>query len=77
MSTPIKENQIIVKRVFQYFSVKKDYVICYQGKLVGENGKLNVHGFVDVNWVGDLDRWRFNNGYVFNMFDGAKKWMSK
>ena len=61
MSTPIKENQIIVKRVFQYFSVK-DYVICYQGKLVAENGKLNVHGFVDVNWDGDLDLWRSKNG---------------
>ena len=77
MSTPIKENYIIVKRVFKYFYVKKYYVIFYQGKLVGENGKLNVHGFFDVNWVGDLDRWRFNNCYVFKMFDGAKKWMSK
>jgi hypothetical protein len=49
MSTPRKEHWIVVKRVFKYFSVMKDYVICYQGKLVGENGKLNVHGFVDVD----------------------------
>jgi hypothetical protein len=49
MSTPRKENWTCVKRVFKYLCGTKDYVICYQGKLGGD-------GFVDANWVGDLDR---------------------
>jgi hypothetical protein len=55
---------------------KKDYVICYQGKLGGDSGKLSVHGFVNVDWVGDLDRRRSTNKYVFKMFGGAISWMS-
>jgi hypothetical protein len=54
----------------------KDYAICYQGKLGGDS-ELNVHGFVDTDWAGDLDQRRSTNGYVFKMFGGAINWMSK
>jgi hypothetical protein len=54
-STPGKENWTVVKRVFRYLCGMKDYYICYQGRLGGDNGKLNVHGFVDVDWDRDLD----------------------
>ena len=70
MSTPGKENWTVVKRVFKYFCGTKDYSICYQGRLGGDNGKLNVHGFVDTNSVGDLDRRRSTNKYVFKTFGG-------
>jgi hypothetical protein len=30
--------------------------ILYATKEEGDSGKLNVHGFVDANWAGDLDR---------------------
>ena len=55
----------------------KEYVICYQGRPIGDNGKLNVHGFVNIEWVGYLDRRRLTNEYVFKMFGGAISWMSK
>jgi hypothetical protein len=55
----------------------KDYVICYQGKPRGDSGKLDVHGFVDIDWAGDLDRQRLTIGYVFKMFGGEISWMSK
>jgi hypothetical protein len=55
----------------------KDYAICYQGKPGGDSGKLNVHGFVNADWAGDLDRRRSTNGYVFKMFGGEISWMSK
>ena len=38
---------------------------------------LDVHGFVDVDWAGDLDQRRSTNGYVFSLFGGAISWMSK
>jgi hypothetical protein len=76
-STPGKEHWIVVKRVFRYLCVMKDYAICYQGRPGGDSGKLNVHGFVDVDWDGDLDRWRSTSEYVFKMFSGEISWMSK
>ena len=38
---------------------------------------LDIHGFVDADWVGDLDQRRFTSGYVFTLFGGAVRWMSK
>ena len=38
---------------------------------------LDIHGMVDADWVGDLDRRRSTSGYVFNLFGGAISWMSK
>jgi hypothetical protein len=58
MLTPGKEHWTTFKRVFRYFCGTKDYFIFYQGRPEGDNGKLDVHVFVDAKWVGDLDRWR-------------------
>ena len=38
---------------------------------------LDVHGFVDANWAGDLDHRRYTSGYVVNLFGGAIGWMRK
>ena len=38
---------------------------------------LGIHGFLDVDWVGDLDHRRSISMYVFNLFRGAISWMSK
>jgi hypothetical protein len=39
----------------RYLCGTKYYVICYQRKHRGDN-ELDVHGFFDANWVGDMDR---------------------
>jgi hypothetical protein len=67
MSTPRKEHWTVVKRVFRYLHGTTEYAICYQGKPETDR-EVNVHGFVDVDWAGDLDRRRSTNGYVFRMF---------
>jgi hypothetical protein len=77
MSTPRKEHWKTTKRVFRYLCGTKDYSICYQGIPGGDSGKLDVHGFVNADWAGDMDRWRLTNEYVFNMFGGVIIWMSK
>ena len=38
---------------------------------------LDIYGFVDADWAGDLDQRRSTSGYVFNLFGGAISWMSK
>ena len=38
---------------------------------------LDIHGFVDADWDGDLDNRRSTSGYVFNLFGGQISWMSK
>ena len=53
-----------------------DYGLCYQGRL-GLDRVLDIRGFVDADWVGDLDQRRSTNGYVFNLFGGSISWMSK
>ena len=38
---------------------------------------LDIHGFVDGDWAGDLDQRRSTSGYVFNLFGGVVSWISK
>jgi hypothetical protein len=76
MSKPGKEHREIVKRVFMYLCGTSSYGLCYQGRprlyIV-----LDIHGFLDVDWVGDMDHRRTTSGYVFNLFGGAISWMRK
>ena len=76
MSKPGKEHWTTVKWVFIYLCGTSDYGFCYQGRL-GLDRVLDICGFVDANWVGDLDHRRSTSGYVFNLFGGAVSWMSK
>eukprot|EP00253_Pinus_taeda_P032584 PITA_32584 len=76
MSKPGKEHWRAVKQVFRYLRDTNDYSLCYQGR-PGLNRVLDIRGFIDADWVGDLDQTRFSSGYVFNLFGGAVSWMSK
>jgi len=76
MSKPGNEHWTVVKRVFLYLRGTTDYAICYQGR-PGPTRVLDIQGFVDVDWAGDLDRRRSTSGYVFKLFGGAISWMSR
>ena len=76
MSKLGKEHWTVVKRVFRYLRGTTDHAICYQGR-VGPDRVLDVHVFVDPEWVRDLDHRRYISGYVFNLFGGAIIWMRK
>eukprot|EP00253_Pinus_taeda_P016186 PITA_16186 len=54
MSKPGKEHWTTMKRVFRYLRGNSNYVLCYQGR-PGLDRVLVIHGFVDADWVGDLD----------------------
>jgi hypothetical protein len=38
---------------------------------------VDIHGFVDAVWAGDLDHRISTSGYVLNLFGGEISWMSK
>ena len=64
MSKPGNEHWTVVKKVFSYLCGTTNHAICYQGR-AGPDRVLDVHGFVDVDWAGDLDHKRYTSGYVF------------
>ena len=76
MSKLGKEHWTVVKRAFRYLCGTTDYAIFYQGR-PGPDRVINVHGFFDADWAGDLDHRRSTSGYVFNLFGGVINWMSK
>ena len=76
MSKPGKEHWTAVNRVFRYLRGTIDYAICYQGR-PGPYRVIDVCGFVDANWDGDLNRRISISGYMFNLFGGAINWMRK
>jgi hypothetical protein len=76
MSKPRKEHWTTIKRVFRYLRGTASYGLCYQGRS-GLDRVVDTHGFVDVDWVGDLDHRRSTSGCVFNLFGGTISWMSK
>ena len=76
LSKPRKEHCTVLKRVFRYLCETTDHAIYYQGR-DGPDRVLDVHGFVDVVWDGDLDNRRSTSGYVFNLFRGVISWISK
>ena len=65
-----------MKQIFRYLRGTSDYGLCYQGR-PGLDRVLDIRGFVDADWAGDLDQRRSTSGYVFNLFGGAVSWMSK
>ena len=76
MSNQVKEHWTEVKWAFIYFHGTSDYGLCYQGRL-GLERVLNIRGFVDADWVGDLEKRRYTSGYVFSLFGSVVNWMSK
>eukprot|EP00253_Pinus_taeda_P030767 PITA_30767 len=76
MSKLGKERWTTVKRVFTYLRGTSDYGLFYQGRPRLER-VLDIHGFVDADWAGDLDQRRSTSGYVFSLFGGVFSWMSK
>jgi hypothetical protein len=76
ISKPGKDHWTKIKRVSSYLHGSDSYGLCYQGRQ-GLDRVLDLHGFLDENWVGDLDHRRSTSGYVFNLFGGEISWMSK
>ena len=73
MTTPGKEHWTNTKRMFRYLCGMPYFSICDHGNFED----VGVHGFVDSDWVGDTNRRKSINGYVFRFFGGAISWMRR
>jgi hypothetical protein len=70
MENPGKEHWATVKWVLRYLRGTSDYCITY------DNGCELVCGYIDYDFVGDLDKIRSTSLYVFTLAGGAISWMS-
>ena len=43
----------------------------------GNSKDVGVHGFINSDWDRDIDDRKLTSGYVFRLFGGALRWMSK
>lgn len=66
-----------VKRVFTYLKGTSEYSMCYHGNLVGDIISVDIHGYVYLERVGDIDSRRSTSAYVSTLFGGLISWMSK
>jgi hypothetical protein len=67
MTTPRKEHWTAIKRVFIYVRGTTYFAIFYHGN----SEDVGVHGFVDSDWVGEINGISSTSGYVFKLFRGA------
>ena len=71
MVNPGKEHWSAVKWVLRYLRGTSDYCITYN------RSSEFVFGYVDFDFVGDLDKRRSTLGYVFTLAGGGISSMSK
>lgn len=71
MSKPTTVHWIAAKSVLRYLAGTTDYGITFGG------GDINVRGYCDADYAGDVDTRRSTTGYVFMLNGGAISWSSK
>jgi hypothetical protein len=70
-SDPGEQHWQAVKRILRYLKGTTDYMLCFQGK------DLNLIGYCDADWGGDVDQRKSTSGYAFLLCNGAVTWSSK
>ena len=67
-----QKHWMTIKKVLRYLKETSDYMLCYQGK-----NDLQLIGYFDADWGGDIDQSKSTSGYVFLLNDSAILWSSK
>jgi hypothetical protein len=60
-----------LRNVLRYVKGTMDYHLCFNGH------NLQLQGFTDADWQGDLDERKSTSGYIFKLAGGAISWRSK
>ncbi|KAE8714088.1 putative GHMYB10 [Hibiscus syriacus] len=71
MANPGKEHWNTVKMILRYIKETSNIALCCRGS------NLLINGYVDSDYVGDLDKSKSTTGYVFKIDGGAVSWVSK
>ena len=71
LSNPGSHHWYVVKRTLRYFKGIVNLHLCYQGEV------LELRGYSNADWVGDLDQRKSTSGYVCTLGRAAVSWGSK
>jgi hypothetical protein len=72
MQTPQKPHLDVVKRILRYIKHTLKCGIFYEVK-----SQLQVHGYTDADWVGNVSNRRSTSGFMFSFRTGDVSWSSK
>lgn len=72
MANPTTVHWQAAKGVLRYLAGTSDLGITF-----GRNGHLELYGYCDADYAGDIDTRRSTTGYVFTLNGGAISWQSK
>ena len=68
---PTTEHRNALNHIFQYLQSMKSHSVVYKGDT------LNIHGYTDADWGGDLDTRCSMTGYIYLSAKGEISWVSK
>jgi len=72
MQTPQKPHLDAVRHILRYIKHTLQCGIFYEAK-----NQLQVHGYTNANWVGNVSDRRSTSGFMFSFGSGAISWSSK
>jgi hypothetical protein len=72
MQVPRKPHLDGVRHTLRYVNATTDYGLFYEA-----NTELQVHGYIDVDWVGSISNMRSTNGFMLSFGSVVVTWSSK
>jgi hypothetical protein len=72
MQVPQKPHLDGVKHTVRYVSAITNYGLFYEVSI-----ELQVHGYIDIDWAGNISNMRFTSGFMFSFGSVAVTWSSK
>jgi len=72
MQTPRKPHLDAMRRILKYIKHTLQCGIFYEAK-----SQLQVHGYTDANWAGNVSDRRSTNGFMFSFGSGDVNWSNK
>ena len=73
MAKPSETHWMGVKRIFRYLRGTTNYGLKYDGNV----GSLDLVGFSDADWAGDINTRRSTSGYAFQLGNSTVSWSSR
>ena len=64
-SNPGEAHWKAVKRILRFLKGTMDYLLCFQGK------DLQLRGYTDADWAGDVDERKSTSGFIFLLGNSA------
>ena len=74
MSNPGEEHFIGIKRVLRYLRGTTDFGLEFKAQ---DNMKINLHGYADADWAGDVSTRKSTTGYLFQIGNGTVSWKTR